>query len=301
MTSQCGSLANAGCGPEARCEERLERGELLFFPTAPFALPGEADRKFLCEQELAQLGHKNISLDPETGKLKGLSHRSAEQEERVGQLLAQFSRNVTDWLVRTFPRYASGIKPDRATFRPEEEATRRLRHTARNDLIHVDAFRNRPSQGARILRIYANLNDTEPRIWVTSEPFARLLARFGQAVGLPGQERVGWLRLVRAEVSQLLRRGTPRRSAYDAFMLRFHHFLKHNEDFQERCPRRLWTFPPGSAWVLMADACSHAVLRGRFALEHSFFISPEVLALPEESPAALLTFASLAAGPPRAA
>jgi hypothetical protein len=38
----------------------------------------------------------------------------------------------------------------------------------------------------------------------------------------------------------------------------------------------------------MTDACSHAVLRGRFALEHSFFVSPSVLAVPEESPAALL-------------
>jgi hypothetical protein len=71
-------------------------------------------------------------------------------------------------------------------------------------------------------------------------------------------------------------------------MLRFHDYLKKNEEFQERTRKRLWKFEPGSAWLAMTDACSHAVLRGRFALEHSYFVSPSVLAVPEESPEALL-------------
>src|SRR5262249_60200577 len=82
-----------------------------------------------------------------------------------------------------------------------------------------------------------------------------------------------------------------RRSAYDAFMVRFPDYLKHSEEVQSRSPRRLWRFPPGSAWVAMTDACAYADLRGRFALEHSFFVSPDVLALPAESPAALLAAA----------
>ena len=43
-----------------------------------------------------------------------------------------------------------------------------------------------------------------------------------------------------------------------------------------------------SAWLVFTDTASHAALRGRFAMEHSYFIAPEVLALPAESPAALL-------------
>ena len=74
------------------------------------------------------------------------------------------------------------------------------------------------------------------------------------------------------------------RTAYDDFMLRLHHFLKTNEEFQERQARRLWHFPPGTAWLLFSDAISHAELRGQFALEHSFFVAPETLALPDESP-----------------
>jgi hypothetical protein len=71
-------------------------------------------------------------------------------------------------------------------------------------------------------------------------------------------------------------------------MLRFHNFLKTNEEFQDRCRKRIWNFPPGSAWMVMTDTVSHAALRGRFALEHSYFIAPQTLALPHESPAALL-------------
>jgi hypothetical protein len=71
-------------------------------------------------------------------------------------------------------------------------------------------------------------------------------------------------------------------------MLRFHDFLKAHDEFQEKGPKRFWTFVPGSAWLAMTDVTSHAALRGRFALEHSYFVAPESLALPEESPPALL-------------
>jgi hypothetical protein len=77
-------------------------------------------------------------------------------------------------------------------------------------------------------------------------------------------------------------------------MLRLHDYLKGNDDFQ-RCNRRVWHFPPGSVWLAMTDACSHAVLRGRFALEHSFFIAGGVLARPDLSPEGLLAQRSCAA------
>jgi hypothetical protein len=75
-------------------------------------------------------------------------------------------------------------------------------------------------------------------------------------------------------------------------MLRFHDFLKANEHFQEHCSKRIWQFEPGSTWLAMTDVTSHAALRGRFALEHSYFVSPATLALPDESPAELLRKAS---------
>ena len=165
----------------------------------------------------------------------------------------------------------------------------------------MDAFPGRPSQGRRILRVFANVNPSEPRIWVTSSPFAALLEQYGEAAGLPGRAGSDWLGQVREGVVRLFRPGKARRSAYDAFMLRFHDYLKTNEEFQERGPKRLWTFPPGSAWIAITDTCSHSVLRGRYALEHSYFVAPHVLALPDESPAALLAMASIGRKAVRAA
>jgi hypothetical protein len=269
-------------------EERLERGEVIHYTACPFPLPQGDDRHFLLQQRLASRAHKNISYDPHTGKAGGFARSSAEQAERLRQMLETFSHGVTDWLARTLPRYAVGWRLDQVSFRPEEEATRKLRLKARNDLLHVDAFPSRPTNGWRILRVFANVNLTEPRVWVTSDPFGKLLERFGDEVGLPGDARGEWLRQIREGVLGVFRPGRPQRSAYDAFMLRFHDFLKANDEFQERGPKRYWSFQPGSAWMCITDTTSHAALRGRYALEHSYFLAPETLALPDESPAALL-------------
>jgi hypothetical protein len=274
--------------PGGTLAARLERGELLTYAVCPFALPDGDDRRFLLEQRLAGWSHKNISYNPHTGRVTGFRRQSADQAGRLRELLAAFSRAATAWLAGALPGYARAWRLDRASFRPEEEATRRLRLTARNDLLHVDAFPNRPSHGDRLLRLFCNLHPAEPRVWVTSEPFARLLQRYGAAAGLPGRPGPGWDPGLGPGGLVLFHPGRPRRSAYDAFMLRFHHFLKKNEEFQERSRKRVWVFPPGSAWLAFTDGVSHAALRGRFALEHSYFIAPAALVLPAEAPAALL-------------
>jgi len=269
-------------------EERLERGEVVYHPKSPFPLPAGDDLQLLLRQQLRPGAHKNISYDPATCRATGFVRENADETRRLQDLFAAYSRDVTYWMTQTLPRYCSACRLDRVSYRPQEEATRRLRHKARNDLLHVDAFPSRPSGGDRILRVFANVNPSEPRIWVTSEPFAKLLQRYGAEAGLPVQAGPGWLEQLGEGVLGLFRPGGARRTAYDHFMLRFHDFLKMNDEFQERGPKRLWTFPPGSAWMAMTDACCHAVLRGRYALEHSYFVPLSALALPRESPAALL-------------
>src|SRR5438132_3651583 len=225
-------------GQERNLPERLERGEVIDYPVCPFPVASGEEVRFLCEQRLASRAHKNISYDPQTGKAAGFRWESAEQAERLRGLLAAFSDQVTSWLSVTLPRYARGWQPDRVSYRPEEEATRRLRLTARNDLLHVDAFPSRPTNGWRILRVFANVNLTEPRIWITSDPFAKLLERYGSDAGLPGRTSTGWSRLVRSRMLGIFRPNRQPRSDYDDFMLRFHNCLKANEEFQERCRKR---------------------------------------------------------------
>jgi hypothetical protein len=250
----------------AGLSERLERGELIYYPVCPFAIPSDNARTFLAGQEISGSVHKNISYDPLSHRLHGHVRRSLEQTDRLQAILATFSQSLDVWLADQLPRYASHWELDRVSYRPLEEATRNLRLHARNDLLHVDAFPTRPTNGWRILRVFVNVNFTEPRVWVTSETFGPLLQRYGQLAGLPTQG----FRLARAvemlrDVPRLFRPTGRPRSEYDAFMHRFHNCLKCNEEFQEKSPKRLWTFPPGSAWMALTDTVSHAVLRGRYA------------------------------------
>jgi len=295
------ALCNPSALGEPTLEERLEQGELMFYPRCPFALPEDNDRDFLFQQQLRALTHKNINYDPLRNVAAGFVQTSAAQAERLRSLLAAFSRNVSAWLKQTLPGYQGGCQLDRATFRSEEEATRRLRHTARNDLLHIDAFPNRPTSGRRILRVYTNIHPIEARVWVTSDLLPQLLKRYGSAVGWPQRERTGWLGQVSQGVRRIFAKGSVHRSPFDAFMLRLHDFLKTCDEFQERSRKRLWTFPPFSTWLLYTDACSHAELRGRYALEHSFFVEPHVLACPELAPAALVAQALGSSGLDRVA
>lgn len=280
--------SGATAGISLSLEEKLERGEVLYFATCPFALSQGDDRLFLLQQRLAHHAHKNISYDPHWHEASGFTKTSKDQADRVRDLLAAFSKNATAWMVQTFHRYSQGWQLDRVSFRPEEEATRRLRQKARNDLLHVDAFPSRPTNGHRILRLFVNINPVDPRIWVTSDPFVKLLDRYGARAGLPTSEDAPLVQRLKKGVIGLFHPTRAKRSSYDEFMLRFHDFLKSNDEFQERGPKRFWSFAPNSAWLSFTDTTSHAVLRGRYALEHSYFISPHSLALPEESPPALL-------------
>jgi hypothetical protein len=275
-------------GKECNLAERLERGELIYYSVCPFPLAAGDDERFLCHQRLASRAHKNISYDPHTGKAAGFEWRSAQQAERLRRLLASFSSQATTWLSAALLGYARAWQLDRVSFRPEEEATRRLRQTARNDLLHVDAFPSRPTNGKRLLRVFVNINPEDSRVWMTSDPFPVLFARYAKEVGLPGEYREPWLKRLTQIATGLLRPNGARRSTYDAFMLRFHDFLKRNDAFQEKCAKRFWAFPPGSAWMCFTDTISHAVLRGRYALEHSYFVPLEAMKLPEESPAAIV-------------
>ena len=266
--------------------KRLEKHELVYFPVCPFPIPAGADRDFLCQQQLGRLSHKNISYDPETGRVNGFAARAPDETERLRELLAAFSKQVTGWLSRALPNYAHAWQPDRASFRPEEEATRQLRLTARNDLLHIDAFPTRPTGGRRILRCFVNLNPTEPRIWVTSDPLPQLLQQFRDRPDFPRHKEMPWSARVRDRIRRLFSAHGASRTAYDVFMLRFHDFLKANDHFQEQCPKRYWTFAPGSSWLAFTDSVSHAALRGRFALEHSYFVPTHVLFMPATAPIA---------------
>ncbi len=281
--------------------ERLESSEIVSFNPCPFALPAEDDLAFLLQQKLYGSSHKSISFNPLDRQTTGFLWQSDTQATRLQSLLAEFSRQATNWLAEQLPAYACGWQLDRVTLRTEEEATRKLRLTARNDLLHFDAFPSRPTQGSRILRLYVNINPTDDRVWVTSETFKAVLEKYGDAVGLPMSERQTWVRRFGQGLAGLFQPTSRERTEYDEFMLRLHRFMKNSGKYQELAPKHLVHFPPGSAWLLFSDGISHAELRGQFALEHSFFVAPPTLAIPDEAPSALVMRRRIAAEKSRAA
>src|SRR5262249_46921907 len=125
---------------------------------------------------------KHITCNPGTGDVTGCALEQRGRAGRLAAILTCFSRAVRDWLEQALPAYAGGLTPDRATVRTVEEATRWLRRNPPNDLLHHDAFPDRPARGRRILRVFANLHPTEERIWVTTDSLAQLLPRFAHRV-----------------------------------------------------------------------------------------------------------------------
>src|SRR5207244_3579004 len=99
-------------------------------------LPSGADRNFLLQQQLKSSAHKNISYNPTNDAVSSFVQHSPQQAECLQRLMRAFSQRACAWVANQLPHYAKGLEPDRASLRPEEEATRKLRLTARNDLLH---------------------------------------------------------------------------------------------------------------------------------------------------------------------
>jgi hypothetical protein len=271
------------------CATSLEEGDILFFPVTPFDLP-DPDQEFL--RSISGLGaarHKNVAYKPALDKVTGYESADAERLRAVFRL---YSERVIDFVRKLLPRYATSWKIDYASFRSEEEEGRDLPWKKRNDLLHVDAFPSRPTNGDLILRIFTNLNVSKPRAWLTGEPFEVVATQYADDAGLrriaaESQSAAGGVKraLTRA-VGPLLR--VPDRAPYDRFMLGFHDYLKQNEEYQKNCAKYRYDFPPGSTWMVFTDVVPHAVLSGQYALEQTLIISRDSLVMREKAQASIL-------------
>lgn len=292
--SESGTLATTH--NSVSLEVRLERGDLV--PRAPLdvPLPCERDLHYLRGLHLPHSPAENVTYDPRTRELAGIVPTEGTAH-RLRAIFSTFSREVTAWVRKTLPRYARDIEPDRVSFMPMEEATRPWWATGRNDLLHIDVSTHRPLRGHRLLRVYVNINPCEPRVWTTSHNFAELMTRYGpgflQKLTLPP----GWFQEVGRTIRKLFSVSSAITSDYDVLMFGFHNFLKACTHLQECAPRHRWVFPPMSAWVAMTDGVAHAVLRGQFALEHSFIVPVHALADFESSPCATWVRNGLMEGP----
>ena len=263
---------------------KLEAGNVLFFSGVPFDLP-EANREFLLSQRQTEsVFHKNISYRPKKDVLRGTDSKS--DSKRMRDIMKYYSAEVTRFISDFLAPYAGKLDLDFASFRPLEEKGRNLPHKKRNDLLHVDSFPTRPTRGARILRVFTNINPTEKRVWNVAEPFDLLAERYAEKAGLEkfaAKKSNGLPRL-------LNRIGLPvaDHSAYDKFMLNFHDYLKSNENFQENCDKQRLEFPPNTTWMVYTDGVPHAALSGQYALEQTYIVPVEALVAKDKAPINIL-------------
>jgi hypothetical protein len=203
--------------------------------------------------------------------------------------MRSYSAQVSQFLGKFLTPYAGKWNQDFASFRPLEEEGRDLPLHKRNDLLHVDAFPSRPTRGARILRVFTNLNPKKPRVWRTTEGFEVLARRYAGGAGLQDiAEDNSFLSRTVQDFGSKLGFGVIGRTPYDMFMLRFHDFLKENAEFQKDCPKTQLEFPPRATWLVFTDCVAHAVMSGQYAIEQTFLIPPKALVALEAAPYRIL-------------
>ncbi|HEY2942833.1 MAG TPA: Kdo hydroxylase family protein [Vicinamibacteria bacterium] len=265
----------------------LEQGRILLFARPPFELP-DAERSLLLSQRQTRAGyHKNIAYRPAQDRVTGYARGTGADAPRLRDALRFYSRRATEFAAWLLPRYARTWRLDLASFRPEEEEGRALPARSRNDLIHVDAFPTRPTRGDRILRLFTNINPAEPRVWLSGGTFEEIAPRFAPKALVDRARREGVGDRLR-RVARAAGLKVAVRSPYDRFMLSFHHYLKESAAFQAAADKSRVEFPAGATWMVFTDMVSHAVLKGRYALEQTFLVARDSLVLPDKAPIAIL-------------
>ncbi len=268
----------------------LEAGNILYFPAIPFSLPETAKELLRSLDFSGTAVHKNIAYRPASDRITGVD---AGAEEQLRAVFKDYSRNVVQFAADLFPEYAKKWKLDYASFRPLEEQGRDLPTNKRNDLMHTDAFPSRPVHGNLILRIFTNIHPTKPRVWVTSDPFPKVAERYAKDAGLESfatdaASPLGWLRARSVRAMSGLGLPVTNRSAYDRFMLRFHEYLKRNQEYQRDWAHYRFEFPPGSTWLVFTDVVPHSVQSGQHALEQTIIVARDSMADPGNAPVSIL-------------
>ena len=275
---------------EKYCSE-LENGNILFFPKIPFDFSLE-DREFLLlQKQSGSKSRKNIAYKPHLDKITNIEKESSDFL-KMHQVMKSYSTKACAFVSDLLSPYGQGLTLDYASFRPFQEKGRNLRQSARNDLLHVDSFPTRPVHGQRILRFFTNINPTESRKWITSSSFKELALKFGGSRDLPFPKQLSFspkerlIKLLKQKANSFNLK-IPMRSPYDDFMIRMHHFLKNNKDFQngKKDPHE---FAPNSCWMVYTDLVTHAALSGQYALEQTFLVSNNAQLRPEKAPVNIL-------------
>ena len=148
---------------------RLELGDIVLFSDPPVDLPARDRDVLLGRKQRGSAYHKNIAYRPSEDRVTGLDAAERAEAAEWRRILRGYSQDAVAFLSRFLLPYAGQCQLDYTSFRAVEEQGRPARLHARNDLLHVDSFPTRPTNGARILRFFTNINAARNRVWLTSQ------------------------------------------------------------------------------------------------------------------------------------
>ena len=280
------SVESAGDQGRQLCAQ-LEAGNIVMLPQTPIFIPEEDRRLLLGQKQASSAYRKNIAYHPAEDRVTGFDASEHHEAERVRRLLRDYSQRSAEFLNRFLPPYAHKCKLDYGSFRPIEEQGRQARLHSRNDVLHLDSFPTRPTNGARVLRLFTNINPVQDRVWLTSQTFETFGPRFARAAGLVSL-RHNLLKKSVHSIARAFRLSNVQRPPYDEFMCRCHNAMKEDVKFQKTTPKHRWEFPPNSSWLVFTDGVCHAVISGQYALEQTFLVPQSALVEPQRSPLAIL-------------
>lgn len=261
--------------PNADWITGLEAGKVLYLPQLRFELlPSE---QALLTPSVRNAKVRNISLNAQ-GQLQGAIGDSAIQ---LALMIGRFREQARGLVDSLLPKYQDVLRLAPTSYRPTQVETRAQSWRADDRRLHVDAFPSRPNHGARILRVFCNINPNGvARVWRVGEPFAAVAQKF-----LPrAKPYVPW----QAKLLQAVSVTKSLRSEYDHLMLQLHDGMKRDQAYQERAAQVTMPFAAGSVWLCFSDQTSHAVMSGQYMLEQTLHVPVAKQYDPGASPLAIL-------------
>ena len=250
-------------GDRVSAIESLERGKILRLSRLGFEVRPE-ERRFLAG-EWMDGSSKNIYLRGAERRLRG-ARGSPDDLAGLRGLLERFAQHAQQLVCALFPAYRAALQAGNTSFRPRETAGRPASWRQDDTRLHTDAFPSNPTGGARILRVFTNVDPgSSPRVWQVGEPFPDMAAKFLPRARrqLPGE---AWL----LSTLKLTKR---RRTERDHLMRELHDQVKLDLAYQRQAPKERIEFLPGATWIVFSDQVLHSVLSGRLALERDLTAS----------------------------
>jgi hypothetical protein len=258
--------------------EKLEQGKIVMPPQETFHFTPE-EQIFLNPGCVAP-GLKSIKYSPAQQKIWGAAEQYKTSALLTG-LMANYARFARDLVDQLLPGYSAALIVGNTSFRPVELEGRVQSKRHDDRLLHIDAFPSRPTQGKRILRVFANVHPAgEIRHWRAGESFTNVAARFAPRIPAPFP--------FSAELMRLVRITKEKRTPYDHYMMHIHDQMKLDDSYQTTVPLSDINFPAGSTWIAFTDQVSHAALSGQYAMEQTFFLPPDAMCNPSLSPLRIL-------------